>query len=81
MLTEAIENAEIAFKQFEFNVRLLSFCELGHVDQSVFGRDHLTKLPNGNIRFLPGSFSSDESIHRAASINVIMAFSVSVLLR
>ncbi len=79
MLTEAIENAEIAFKQFEFNVRLLSYAELGKIDVAEFGRDHITQLHNGTIRFSPDSFADDDSIARGASINVLMAFAASAL--
>jgi hypothetical protein len=79
MLSEAIENAEIAFKQFEFSIRLLSYAELGEIDAAKFGRDHITQLYNGTIRFSADIFSDGESIVRAANINVMMAFAASAL--
>jgi hypothetical protein len=79
MLTEALQELDIAFRQLEFAVRLLSYCELGHVKPSDFDTDHLTQLPNGNLHFPSGNYSDKESICRAASVNVIMAFSTSVL--
>jgi hypothetical protein len=52
---------------------------LGHVKPSNFDTDHLTQLPNGSLHFPSENFSDDESIWRAASINVVMAFGASVL--
>lgn len=79
MLTEVLQELNIAFSQLEFAVRLLSYCEQGHVKPSDFDTDHLTQLPNGNLHFPSGNYSDEESICRAASVNVIMAFGTSVL--
>jgi hypothetical protein len=79
MLAEAIENAEIAFRQFEFSIRLLSYAELGKIEAAEFGRDHITRLHNGTIRFSPETFSDDAGIWRAANINVVMTFAASAI--
>lgn len=79
MLTEMLHELSIAFRQLEFAVRLLSYCEVGHMKPSDFDTDHLTQLPNVNLHFPSGDFSSEDSICHAASINVIMAFGTSVL--
>jgi hypothetical protein len=79
MLTEALHDLRIAFSQFEFAVRLLSYCELGHIKPPDFDTDHLTQLSNGSLHFPGGNYSDQESICQAASINVVMAFSASVL--
>jgi hypothetical protein len=79
MLTETLQELDIAFRQLEFAVRLLSYSELGHVKPSDFDTDHLTRLPNGSLHFPSGNFSEQGSICRAASINFMMAFGTSVL--
>jgi hypothetical protein len=79
MLTETLQELDIAFRQLEFAVRLLSYCELGHIKPSDFDTDHLTQLPNGSLHFPSGSFSDKDSICRAANINFITAFGTSVL--
>jgi len=79
MLTEILNELNIAFAQLEFAVRLLSYCELGHVNPSDFDTDHLTQLPNGNLHFPSGNYADNDAICRAASINVIMTFGTSAL--
>jgi len=78
-MREAIEDAEIGFRQLEFAIRLLSYCELGHVRPTDFDTDHLVKLEGGNLHFPSGNFGTADDINRAASITVLQAFSVNVL--
>jgi hypothetical protein len=79
MLTETLKEVNIAFSQLEFAIRLLSYCDLGRIKPSDFDTPHLTQLPNGSLHFPSGRFSDEDSIGRAASINVVTAFGASVL--
>lgn len=76
---EALEDIDIAFRQLEFTIKLLSFCELGNVNPTEFDRDHIVLLEGGNLHFPTGQFSDQDSLNRAASISVLLAFSASVL--
>ena len=78
-MQHALEDAEIAFRQFEFVIRMLSYCELGHIRPADFDTDHLIKLDGGNLRFPSGNFSTPDDIIRAANVAVLQAFSLSVL--
>ncbi len=76
---DALADVDIAFRQLEFSIKLLSFCELGHINPSDFDTDHLVMLAGGSLRFPTGKFKDQNSIINAASINVLLAFSASVL--
>jgi hypothetical protein len=78
-LLEALEDVEIGFRQLEFAIKLLSFCELENINPAAFDTDHLVQLPGGNLKFPGGSFNTYDDLNRAASIAVILAFSGSVL--
>ncbi len=78
-LKNALEDVEIAFRQLEFAIKLLSFCELGHISPSDFDIDHHVMLKDESLNFPRGNFNDLDSIIRAASINVLQAFSASVL--
>jgi hypothetical protein len=78
-ISEALEDVEIGFRQLEFTIKLLSFCELGNVSPSAFDTDHLVQLEQGNLKFPSGHFSSADDLNRAASIAVVIAFSASAL--
>src|SRR5947209_16294371 len=79
VVDEALEDVEIGFRQLEFTIKLLSFCELQHIKPSDFDTDHLVLLEGGSLRFPTGKFSTEESIIKAAGTGVLIAFSVSVL--
>jgi hypothetical protein len=76
---EALEDIEIAFKQLEFTIKLLSFCELGNINPKDFDTDHIVLLKGGNLHFPTCHFSDADNLMRAASISVLLAFSASVL--
>ncbi|MEY9590994.1 hypothetical protein ABIA06_003285 [Bradyrhizobium yuanmingense] len=79
MLTEILQELAIANRNFEFAIRLLSYCELGNIKPSDFDTDHLTQLPNGSLHFPSGRFADQDSIEGAANVNVLVAFGASVL--
>jgi len=78
-IEEALEDIDIAFRQLEFAIKLLSFCEMGNINPKDFDTDHVVLLESGNLHFPPGQFSDQDSLNRAASISVLLAFSASVL--
>ncbi len=78
-IQEALEDIEIAFRQLEFAIKLLSFCELGNINPEDFDTDHVVLLEGGNLHFPTGQFTDQDSLNRAASISVLLAFSASVL--
>jgi hypothetical protein len=78
-IREALEDVEIGFRHLEFTIKLLSFCELGHISPSAFDTDHLVQLEQGNLSFPSGHFSTADDLNRAASIAVVTAFSASAL--
>lgn len=78
-MREAIEDVEIGFRQLEFAIKLLSLCELNKIDPAEFDSDHLVRLSTGNLHFPPGRFRDNDSLVRAASINVLIAFSATTL--
>lgn len=78
-IREALEDVEIGFRQLEFAIKLLSFCELEKIDPAAFDTEHLVQLPEGNLKFPSGPFSTHDDLNRAASIAVVLAFSGSIL--
>ncbi len=78
-LREALEDVEIGFRQLEFAIKLLSYCELENIKPADFDTDHLVQLPDGNLRFPSGSFATTDDLVRAASIGVVLAFGASTL--
>ena len=79
MITEALEDIDIAFRQLEFAIKMLSFCELGKINPSDFDTDHLVILDGGNLSLPSGHFADNDSITRAAGIGVLIAFSATAL--
>jgi hypothetical protein len=78
-MREAIEDVEIGFRQLEFAIQLLLYIELGKVNPSDFDTDHLVQLGTGNLHFPSVNFQSQDALVRAASINVVIAFSATTL--
>jgi hypothetical protein len=78
-LHEALQDVEIAFRQLEFSIKFLTFCELKKLDPSEFDTDLLVKLEEGNLNFPTGHFSDPDNIIRAAKVSVALAFGASAL--
>ncbi|MGH6817150.1 MAG: hypothetical protein ACREC1_00075 [Methylovirgula sp.] len=76
---QAIEDVEIGFRQLEFAIKLLSFCELNKINPTEIDSDHLVQLQTGNLHFPSGHFADNDSLVRTASINLQMVFSASAL--
>lgn len=77
--SDALEDIRVAFKQLEFAIKLLSYCELGKLLPSDFDTDHLVELEEGNLHFPPGYFSEPDNIYRAALIGVPLALGATAI--
>jgi hypothetical protein len=78
-LKNALDDVDIVFRQLEFAIKLLSYCELGSIQPSDFDTDHLIILGTQRLKFPRGKFNDAHSIIKAAGISVLIAFSASVL--
>ena len=78
-MREAIDDVEIGFRQLEFAIKLLSYIELGKINPADFDTDHLVQLSAGNLHFPSVNFQSMDALIRAASLNVVIAFSATTL--
>jgi hypothetical protein len=78
-MREAIEDVEIGFRQLEFAIKLLSYCEAGKINFTDFDIDHLVQLTTGNLHFSSVNFQSKDALIRAASLNVVIVFSATTL--
>ncbi len=78
-IQEALCDVDIAFRQLEFTIKLLSFCELGNIKPSDFDTDHIVLLGNERLNFPRGKFNDLESIEKAAGTSVLIAFSATAL--
>ena len=63
---DALDDVEIAFRQLEFSIKLLSFCELGNITPSDFDTDHIVILGSERLNFPTGKFVDLDSIIKAA---------------
>ncbi len=52
-LAEALDDVEIAIRQFEFTIKLLSYCELGHIKPEELDTDHVIALKRRKLGFPP----------------------------
>jgi hypothetical protein len=78
-MREALEDVKIGFRQLEFAIKLLSFCELGKIKPAEFDTDHLVQLKTGDLHFPSGNFQDMDALLKAAATNVIIAFSSTTL--
>ena len=79
-LENTITDVDIAFQQLEFAIKLMCYCELGHLDIENFDTDVTILLEKENVGFKTGSFSTKESVARASKIQVGVAFGVSAII-
>lgn len=78
-IQDALDDVDIAFRQLEFAIKLLSFCELGNIKPSDFDTDHIVFLGGETLNFPSGKFNDLDSIVKAAGTSVLISFSASVL--
>ena len=78
-LTEALQDIEITFLQFEFCIKLLGYCEEEKIDPLVFDTDEVVLLETESLYFPQGRFSTNEDIVKAASVSVSLALGSTAL--
>jgi hypothetical protein len=76
---DALTDLDLAFRQLEFTIKLLSFCDLGRINPTEFDTDHIVDLSNERLHFPTGHFSDLCSLQRAAGTSVLIAMSASAL--
>ena len=78
-LDDALTDVNIAFLQVEFDLKMLSYCELGKIKPTEFDTDQIVRLEHGNLSFSPGNFRRSDDIICAASVTVSLALGASAL--
>ncbi len=79
MLESALSDVEHAFKQLEFAIKLMCYCERGDLDKEKFDSDVTILLDEENVGFPNGGFQSDEEVVIASQINFVICFGVSAI--
>lgn len=75
----AIADVEQAFRQLEFAIKLMCYCEQDHIDRTKFDSDVTLLLETENVGFRAGGFETLESIITASQIQVGVSFGVSAI--
>ncbi len=78
-VTAALVDVEHAFQHLEFAIRLMCYCEQGHLDLAQFDSDVTILLERENVSFPSGLFTSQEGAIRAAQANVGVCFGASAI--
>jgi hypothetical protein len=65
---DAVEDVQIAFRQLEFSMKLLSFCELGKLTAADFGTDHIVRLDDGDLHFPAGHLSANGEMRPRSNV-------------
>ena len=79
MLEPALADVEQAFRQLEFAIKLMCYCERGDLDKEKFDSDVLILLEEENVGFPDGSFPSDQEVITASQVNVGICFGVTAI--
>lgn len=77
--TEALADVDYAFRHLEFSIRLMCYCESGHLDLPNFDTDVSILFDKKNIGFPSGTFSTIEAVVPATQALVGMAFGTSAM--
>jgi len=75
----AVADVEQAFRQLEFAIKLMCYCELDHLDRVVFDSDLTLRFENENVGFPTGNFATLESVVLASQIQVGVSFGASAI--
>ena len=78
-LSEALADVGYAFRHLEFAIKLMCYCESGHLDLSNFDSDTTILLKSESVNFPTGNFSTLEAAVPATQALVGMAFGTSAL--
>lgn len=78
-IAEALADVEHAFRHLEFAIKLMCYCEGGHLDLETFDADTTILLNTENLGFPTKNFSSNEAVIPASQALVGMAFGTSAM--
>lgn len=73
-MNELIEDVELSYKLFEFAIRTMFYAELEFFDVERFGCDVQLNLPEENVAYRVGNFTSNDAITKASWMSVGVAF-------
>lgn len=76
---EALDDVNYAFRHLEFAIRLMCYCESGHLDLPNLDTDVSILFERENVGFPSGTFSTIETVIPAAQALVGMAFGTSAM--
>ncbi|MDP5238800.1 hypothetical protein Q9Q94_04630 [Uliginosibacterium sp. 31-16] len=77
--TEALADVDYAFRHLEFAIRLMCYCELGHLDLHCLDTDLAILFERENVGFPSGTFATIEAVVPASQALVGMAFGTSAM--
>ncbi len=77
--TDALADVNYAFRHLEFAIRLMCYCESGHLDLANLDTDVSILFERENVGFPSGTFSTIEAVVPAAQALVGMAFGTSAM--
>lgn len=75
----ALKDVEQSFKQLEFSIKLMCYCELGHMNKEEFDTAVVIQLDDGTVGFPEGAFETVDDLIRSAQIMVCVCFGVSAI--
>jgi hypothetical protein len=78
-LADVIADIELSYRQLEFSIRMLTYCEMGHLNPEEFDDDHVIALPEGSLHFPAGNFGDSASINRSAVIGTLLSVAAMAL--
>lgn len=78
-IMEALADVDYAFRHLEFAIRLMCYCESGHIDLSQLDTDLSILLERENVSFPSGTFANIEAVIPASQAPVGMAFGTSAM--
>jgi hypothetical protein len=78
-VTEALTDVGYAFQHLEFAIRLMCYCESGHLDLTNLDTDLSILFERENVGFPSGKFATIEAVVPASQALVGMAFGTSAM--
>jgi hypothetical protein len=78
-VASALADVELAFRHFEFAIKLMCHCELDHLDRGRFDADATLRFEKENVSFPSNTFETLDSVVSAAQANVGVCFGVTAI--
>jgi hypothetical protein len=78
-IRDVLKDVELAFRQLEFAIKLMCYCENNELDQKKFDSDITLLFKNDNWVFSDNSLVEYKEIVKCSQINVGICFGVSAI--